>query len=182
MPTTPTFLEYLTAVGSIATPILVLILTGIGWTFQHRIERIRKLEELLRADRIGVYNKILEPFIILLTKNEGLANQNKYKGKSKSDIAGEIILSTEYRQAAFQLALMGTDGVVRAYNDLMQFFYKHPATTVSSDKDKVDATREMMGLFGRLLLEIRKSVGNEKTSLKNMEMLEWLITDIKQFY
>ena len=38
---------------------------------------------------------------------------------------------------------------------------------------------QIIGLFGDLLLAIRKSVGNEATGLTNIEMLEWMITDIR---
>ena len=38
---------------------------------------------------------------------------------------------------------------------------------------------QIIGLFGDLLLAIRKSVGNEATGLTNTEMLEWMITDIR---
>jgi hypothetical protein len=64
-----TWLDYLTAIGSVATPVLVLILTGIGWRFRQRVERRLALEEKLREDRIAIYNDILEPFIILLTSD-----------------------------------------------------------------------------------------------------------------
>ena len=35
-----------------------------------------------------------------------------------------------------------------------------------------------MLLWGRLLLEIRKDVGNKHTKLNELDMLRWLITDI----
>ena len=59
------WIDYLSAIGSVATPILVLILTAIGWKLRQSIERERALEDKLREDRINTYNLILEPFIIL---------------------------------------------------------------------------------------------------------------------
>jgi len=171
---TQTLLEYVTAIGSITTPILVLILTAVGWTIRNRIERSYKLEEKLRDDRISVYNEILEPFIILLTKDEAFTNEEGYQDKSKAEVANEKIISLSYRQTAFKMALMGSDNVVRAYNDLMQFFFNQ------DPEQKTENVKEMIGRLGNLLLEIRKSVGNEKTSLDNFEMLEWLITDIRR--
>ena len=62
-----TWLDYLVAAGTIATPILVLLLSGIGWRLRNRLERQFVLEDKLRDDRIRIYNDILKPFILLLT-------------------------------------------------------------------------------------------------------------------
>jgi hypothetical protein len=62
----PSLLDYLNAVGSISTPLLVLVLTGIGWNIRTRLQRRQELEDRLREDRIKIYNAILQPFIILL--------------------------------------------------------------------------------------------------------------------
>jgi hypothetical protein len=169
-------IDYITAIGSIATPILVLMLTAIGWTIRNRLERSRQLEEKLRDDRIGIYNAILEPFILLLTKDEGIPNEKTYRGKTKDQLAIEKIISLEYRQKAFKLSLMGSDHVIRAYNNLMQFSFSHNLQNKSEDFNK-----EILGLLGSLLLAIRRSVGNEKTSLDKFKMLEWLITDVRKY-
>ena len=65
-----TWLDFLTAFGSIATPILVLFLTGAGWKIRQSIEHKTKLEEKLRDDRIEIYHQILEPYIIMLMPDE----------------------------------------------------------------------------------------------------------------
>jgi hypothetical protein len=102
-PPAPTLLDYVTAIGAIATPILVLILTGVGWAIRNRYEKVRALEEKLREDRIAIYNEILEPFIILLTKDEGFKLEKAYRNKTKEDVASEKIISLKYRQAAFKM-------------------------------------------------------------------------------
>ena len=168
---TPTILDYISAIGSIATPFLVLILSGIGWMISNRIEKARQVEEKLRQDRIDIYNAVLQPHIIMFAKDEGLPE--KYKGKNKEAVLKEILLSLEYKQAAFKLSLIGSDEVFRAYSNLMQYFYTNDL--------KQDTSLEGMRLLGVLLLEIRKSVGNEKTSFVPFEMLEFAITDIRKF-
>lgn len=50
----PSLLDYLNAIGSIATPVLVLILTAIGWNVRTRLQRRQELEDKLREDRIAV--------------------------------------------------------------------------------------------------------------------------------
>ena len=180
----PTLLEYITAFGSIATPIFVLIASGIGWAIARRWEKIRQLEEKLREDRIAVYNSILEPFIILFTTDEGLSNKKEYRGKVTTQVARDKILSLEYRQAAFKLSLIGSDDVFRAYNNLMQYFYslepKQKETSAPEDATISDP-KDMLSYLGKLLLAIRISVGNETTTLHHLEMLEFLIKDIRKF-
>jgi hypothetical protein len=61
---------------------------------------------------------------------------------------------------------------------MMQFFYSQAATPSSRPESD---TLKLMDLFGGFLLAIRKNVGNESTKLGNLEMLEWLVSDIKKF-
>lgn len=182
-----TTLDYITAVGAIATPILVLLLTGVGWYFGHRLEkaqareerlrlRANELEEKLRDYRTDIYNQILEPFIVIFTKDEGLPKTKEYRGKDHAEAGREKIISLEYKQTAFKLLLMGSDDVVKAYSNLMQFFY-----TLQEAEKSEQTTKELMTLLGILLLEIRRSVGNETTNLHYFEMLEFLVTDIRKF-
>ncbi len=41
--------------------------------------------------------------------------------------------------------------------------------------------RKMMSLWGTLLLEIRKSLGNKKTRLNELDMLRGMIKDIDEY-
>ncbi|MCY4353932.1 MAG: hypothetical protein OXC09_03980 [Truepera sp.] len=74
------------------------------------------------------------------------------------------------------MSLFASDEVVRAYNKLMQFFYKYDPAGAS---DKKEAGIQGMKVFGGFLLAIRKSVGNETSSLGELEMLKWLIKDLE---
>ena len=130
-----TFINYITAIGTIATPILLIVISAIGWYLKSRIEaswnteaalrrRAEKLEEAIRDDRLQVCNEILEPFIMLFVKEEGLSANGPRRGKTKEQNALEIMQSLKYRQTAFKLSLFANDVVVKAYNNLMQFSYK----------------------------------------------------------
>ncbi len=59
-------LEFITACGSITTPLLALYFGNNIWRNQKSIERKIKLEENLRSDRIEIYNQILKPYILKL--------------------------------------------------------------------------------------------------------------------
>lgn len=171
------WLDYLTAVGSVATPILVLILTAVGWKLRQSVERERELEDKLREDRINTYNLILEPFIILFMTEAAWAMDKANRGKDKGEIATAKMLSLEYRKCAFKLSLVGSEPVVLAYNDLMQFFYSKGEITAPTEEN----LKKMMSLLGTFLLEIRRSMGNETTKLSNWQMLEWFMQDARSW-
>ena len=145
-------------------PTLLMVLGGIiTWLIKSKIEELRAVEEKLREDRRNVYAQILEPYIRIFAD---------LKGKGK-DEALKQVKSYEYRKTAFDLNLFGSDDVVRAYNDLMQHTYKAEATGNQNPN-------EMMLLWGKLLLEIRKSLGNKKTKLSEFDMLRAIIKDIEK--
>lgn len=172
------WLDYVTAIGAIATPLIVLGMSAIGWSFKQKLERQKDLEDKLREDRIFTYNEILEPFIILLMTDAAWQSDPKNKNRNKDEIAQKKLLSLDYRKTGFKLSLVGSDSVVAAYNDLLQLFYDtEPSDTGDVALDKL---YKMMDLLGTFLLEIRKSMGNESTQLDNWQMLEWFMTDARK--
>lgn len=94
----------------------------------------------------------------------------------KLDTVQRIMFSLDYRQLSFKLSLMGSDQVVKSFNNLNQCFYAAEAGNNSADN-----ISHMMALLGTFLLEIRKSMGNESTELDNFSMLEWFIKDIRNY-
>lgn len=146
-------------------PSLLIVLGGIiTWFIKSKIEELRAIEEKLRVERRNIYAQIRDPYIRLFAdlKGQGL------------DEAVKRITSYDYRKTAFDLNLFGSDEVVRAYNNLMQHTYKTEATKEKNPK-------ETMRLWGKLLLENRKSLGNEKTKLNEFDMLRSMIKDIDKF-
>ncbi len=142
-------------------PSITAALGGLAtWFIQSRVDEVRKTEEVLRSDRRRVYSEILEPYIRLFAS---------MKSGSGQAAATETILSFEYRKTSFELGLLGSDNVVRAYNEMMQFVFSGRGTT-----DSV----QVMLMWGKLLLEIRRSLGNRKTGLSEVDMLRGMITDI----
>jgi hypothetical protein len=172
-----TLVELLAAIGSIATPILVLALTAVGWRVRTRLERRVELENKLRDDRLAVYNAILEPILLLFTPEATWKLESKGKGRDKSESPARTMLSLEYRQKAFRMSLVGSDNVVRAYNNFMQFFYQREEKAEPASDAEL---REMLSLVGTFLLEIRRNLGNEHTKLDNWEMLEWFLLDARR--
>lgn len=193
------WLEVLTAVGAVATPILILVLTGVGRGIGMRLERrmeredrLRErqleredrllqrqfeLQDRLREDRIRTYNEILEPFIILLTSDAAWQSDPKNRNRNKDQAAMQKMLSLDYRQQGFRLSLIGSDAVVLSYNDLMQWLFRREEQGAPPSVGDVE---KMMALLGQFLLEIRRSMGNEVTGLSNWQMLEWFMKDARR--
>ncbi|MDE0098547.1 MAG: hypothetical protein OXM87_02865 [Truepera sp.] len=170
----PAWVQVVVTIATVATPIVLSIFTIFAWLIKNRIEasqkareesqrRAEKLEAAMRADRLEIYNEILAPLVVLLSpavnpkeaENDPVARMGALKKME----------SVSYRQTAFKLSLFAADNVVREYSKLMQFFRKY---------DPAESGIQGMKIFGRFLLEIRKSVGNETSSLEELEMLEWL--------
>lgn len=170
------WLDYLTAFGAVTTPVLVIILTGVGWRFRKAIDRRLELEDKLREDRIEIYNVILEPFTLLLMSKAAWEHDKKNKNKNKDEIAVTTLLSLEYRKVASKLSLVADDDVVLAYNDLMQFFFNQGEESNPSNEN----LKLMLEYLGKFLLKIRKSMGNESTKLDHWQMLEWFMTDVRK--
>ena len=142
----------------LAPPLLMALGGLITWLLKSRIEELRATEERLREERRKVYAQILEPYIRVFADPKGQQ-------------ATKTVVSYEYRKTAFELNLFGSDEVVRAYNALMKHFYRMESVEKQDPK-------EMMRLWGGLLLEIRKSVGNKSTTLDEYDMLRGMIKDI----
>lgn len=172
-----TWVDYLTAIGSVATPLLVIILSAIGWRFKSSVERKIDLENRLRDDRIDIYNQILEPFIILLMSEVAWAQDKKNKNINKNELAISKMLTLDYKKLGFKLSLMGSDPVVKSYNNLMQYFYNMGENKSTESENFL---KEMLELLGTFLLEIRKNMGNESTSLDHWDMCEWWMSDTRK--
>lgn len=104
-------------------------------------------------------------------------SDRKNKGKDKNDITVSQMLSLDYRKISFKLSLIGSDSVVQALNNLYQYFYSRD----EKNEMTINDTKRMLSLLGNFLLEIRKSMGNEAATLDNWDMLEWFITDARQY-
>jgi len=58
----------------------------------------------------------------------------------------------------------------------MQFVYQPAGKRPNGENAK-----KMLQLPGEFLRQMRVSVGNKGTKLDSLEMLEWLVTDIRQY-
>ena len=154
-------------VGVIIPIVTALIGAATIWIVQKNLQEKREIERRLSEKRQETYRNILDPFIRMLTnlKAEELLEEI------------EKLKEYEYKKVAFDLNLVGSDDVVRAYNNFMQYIYKLQSKYKSEgyvEKNPI----EWLRLWGSLLLEIRKSLGNKKSKLDEWDMLRGMFKDI----
>lgn len=154
----------ITLITALGAPLLVFIGGLISWFLKNRKEELKAIEERALERRIETYNKILNPFIVLLAASK--KDNEKMKQKALDEI-----LSTEYRKAGFNLITFGSDEMVTSYNKMMQGFFNN---------ENSDTTTTMKN-FANFVLSIRKDVYNKNTKLKDWDMLKFMITDIEKF-
>jgi hypothetical protein len=174
----PTVFDWVTTISSIVTPLMLLILSYLFTKISKTQENIQNLQEKLHADRIAIYNAILEPYIIIATPDAILKKQKKYQhlNKGSGDIAAEIITTPEYKQSEFKLFMIGSDSVVKAYNSLKKYYYSEKLDGT------IETTKEALTLVAKLVLEIRKSVGNENTKLSHLDAIWWFVKDADKVF
>ena len=137
-------------------------LVGLAsWYVRIRRESSERERERLYDERRQIYLKILEPIIRLFA---GINNPEEMEK------AMQQIGSYAHRHTLFELNLMGSDDVVRTLNDFMQYIYRGGTDS-----------HEIMANWGRLLLSIRRDLGNKGTGLTARDMLRSQITDVDSF-
>jgi hypothetical protein len=147
--------------------ILIIFLSSgtiITIWYENRIKKLNSIEEKLREDRRKIYFNLLIPFVKLFNKENSRDDSIAY------------LMSEDYRRTSFEVTLIGSDAVVKAFGDLMQQTFKGP--TKQREINKPDET---IVLFANLLLQIRKDLERNSTKLGKKDMLRHMITDIDNY-
>lgn len=131
----------------IAVPILLLVLGGIGWLYRHEKERRLQIEKQLSDRKYDVYIKLLTVFFDILKQVKKGQNTNATKLIDKMmDIKKELLI-------------FGNDSVLFA-------FFKW---------EKYSQTKSNLKSLAELIIEVRKDMGNPKTTITTKDFLESLV-------
>ena len=162
----PTTLENISAIATIITPFLLGLILFLQSRFEANRKReddararAQRLEDETRETRMELAEKILMPFFDSLDAAREAKTPN--------------IDFREWRKMAFRLSLYGDDEVFKAFNRFMQLAY-----SMEQEQDSNDPLSVLQPLGG-LLLAIRRSAGNKDTTLGELEILEWMISDLR---
>jgi hypothetical protein len=133
---------------ALAIPGLLALGGFIAWAIRSTIEDYREAERQLTAERRAIYQQVLEPFLLPLLTDDAPADSVEQE---------KVFASAEYKRAVFEMTLFASDEVVRVFGDM----------TNRSE----DSSVHPLVLWARLLLAIRKSVGNKGSQLSLVDML-----------
>ncbi len=122
------------------------------WYLRSSVETIRRERERLQGDRRAIYLQVLDPFIRILA---GLSDPSE-----QQEVLGQIA-SVDYRRTFYELNFMGSDDVILAMNDLLQFFFRAEREGTKPEP------RSVLDLWGSVLLAIRKDLGIRNTKLSS---------------
>lgn len=162
-----------------SVPLFVALGGALTWMIKSRHEQLQAAQERLHADRRKLYVDVLSPFIRILTEMSQ-SSETEDLGDQASSAGALDILSYDYRRTAFEVIMVGSDEVIRAYNAISQDAFRQAKEKEANPEAKTNPV-SVIPLWGRLLLEIRKSLGNKKTKLKESEALRWMLTDIDSY-
>jgi len=152
--------------NALALALFTAVGGAIAWVIRGRVDEWRAIREQLRSERRERYRQVLNPYVLVVSGTEAID-------------AAKVARSAEYRTEVFDLVMVAEDDVIRAYNEMMDKFVVMEA----ADPEKKDtATRTAFRQFGTVLLEIRRSLGNRKTDLSEVDILRAIgFKDAKSF-
>ena len=175
----PSTLDDIATIATIVTPILLALILFLQRRFEAARKkedddraRAQRLEDEMRETRMELGEKALEPFFEVLnaTKQPEQARGRRSARSRQTDTPA--IDFAEFRRIAFRLSLYGDDDVLKAFNRFMRLAYSMEGGQKSDDPESI------LRPLGGLILAIRKSAGNEATSLDELEILQWMISDL----
>jgi hypothetical protein len=156
---------------AILTPILLTTGGIISWFIKAKREDSINIESKSREFKIETYKKLLEPFIAALTFT--LSEELKEHEINK-------ITTLDYRKTVFDLTTFGSDEVLIIFNKIMQSFFHSDKYKNENGELSEEYGIRLLALISELLLQIRKDIYSSKTNLKRSDMIEFMITDIKE--
>jgi hypothetical protein len=141
--------QTLITVLAAVSPLLIVLLGGVGYLYRHERERREDAEKQVSERKHQAYLSVLNIYFDLMKP------ENRGKPAPKH-------LADEMFDANKELMLFGSDGVVMSYLDWFQELRR--------------GTMHMERL-GELVVAIRRDMGHPKTALRSEAVLRHLITD-----
>lgn len=133
------------------SPILLVVLGGIGWLYRHEKERREAVERQLSDRKYKAYITLLDIFFGIM---------KDIKASKTKTIDQDLI--NRMIDASKDLLIYGSDDVVRTYQKW------------------IDIAREgksPLGQFGEIVISVRQDMGNSKTKVTSEDVLRLFIAD-----
>ena len=157
--------------NNLVTPLILVAIGGVGslvgWFIRSWKDEAIAAKQQLNEERRKNYNEILIPFVDLFSSMNSPGGIEKATKQLLDNLS-------RFNKNRIDLVLFGSDNVVQAHNTFWAYLYS------AQTGDAKQRGEQTMRLWGRLLLEIRRDVGNKSTKLGELDMLRWLIKDMDQ--
>ena len=140
------------------TPILLILLAGVGWLYRHEREKRDAIEQKLSQKKYEIYTDLIDVLIGMLHEQKNNTKINEKK------------IVKMLQKAQKQLLMYGSDEVLGSFIKLMTEAY-NPKGGAS----------KMIGLFSEFLISIRKDMGNPDTKINADDVLRMMITDYDEY-
>jgi hypothetical protein len=156
-----------TLVGLEASLVWGAIIGAIAWAVRTNVERRHEYQRLLADKKREQYYEFLD----FWNQTFGVAGQPSHSVEDP-----EVI--RKLRSWSLRLTMIGSDEVVRSWNDLRLF-------GGADDQPESDEAKrrsiEMMRLWGALWMAMRRDCGHSDTTLHPADVLRSIINDIDQY-
>ncbi len=138
----------------ILTPILVVIIGGVGWLYRHEKERRREVEKQLSQKKYDAYIKLMDLYFVLFksVKTNKPVDYNKV-GLQLIDIKKELII-------------YASDDVYKSFNDFLLSLTKGSKN---------------IRIFAELAISIRRDMGQPNTNVTAEDILISIMQDQEEF-
>ena len=163
---------------NLATPVMLAVFSIIAWRYKQALQRRVNKEEQLNEELFELYDKVLKPYLLIMGSNQERDTNKKPRGKSKEEVAMDLIRKPAYQEAMFKLTLIAPHYVVSALNDFHAHFRKIEVGAKGTPEQPEESIRQL----GKLLRAIRKGFGHDFTPVRDLDMVKWFIRDFDEFY
>lgn len=141
---------------TVLTPVLLLLLTGMGWLYRHERERRELVERQLSEPKYKAYMALINVFFDAMKATKG--------EKPLGELTDRMI------DANKDVVIYGSDDVVKTY---LSWQAKTRARSGGMEL-------ELFELFGEVVIAIRRDMGNPKTKIVSRDILRMIITDFDE--
>lgn len=143
------------------SPVLLVILSGVGWLYTHEKERREAIERQLSERKYNAYLTLLDFFFFTLNAvHTGFINTNQ-------DDFNDLFEQKMF-DATKDIIIYGSDDVVSAYH---KWFSSVRDDLYEGKINDPKRQRESAKNFGEIVISIRRDMGNQKTKKTSEDVI-----------
>lgn len=151
-------LEVTFSLSEILVAIMTIVATGFGFIIKEQRDKIKMIQNQLSDKKYKVYHEIYAVFFDILKQQKGLSKNQKIE-----DVTIRMI------DIKKDLFIYAPDTIVKKFLEWVTYVGDQPGNN-----------RQML-IFLELFIMIRKDMGNEKTSIEEVDILKGVIGSNEEY-